>query len=290
MIIGIVAAIYLVLTAAGSLWTDFLWFDSVGYEGIWVKNLGVSTLLGVVGVVIAFAVIWGSLRLADRMSPRWVPFDLTEEEELIERFRDWVEPRIRIVRLLVSLGLALLLGLAAASWRDDFFLFQNGKEFGVADPIFGSDLSFFMFRLPLWNTALDWVFNLSLLSLVAVAVVHYFNGGIRLSGRGLSVTSGTKTHILGMLAILALIRAAIYRLDMSAPRPPARRLDRRAAPRPGSPTTRRRRPAGEFDGSRWWGGSSRSLTRGTSRDRLRVHLPSRPPLIDDVVGVHTRHR
>ncbi len=216
LIIGVVAAIYLVFTAAGSIWTEYLWFDSIGYDEIWIKNWGVSILLGVIGVVIAFAVIWGSLRLADRMSPRWVPFDLTEEEELIERFRDWVEPRIRTVRLLVSLGLAVLLGLAAASWRDDFFLFQNGDDFGVVDPVFGSDLSFFVFRLPFLNTTLDWVFNLFLLSLVAVAVVHYFNGGIRLSGRGLSVTSGTKTHILVMLAILALVRAVIYRLDMYA--------------------------------------------------------------------------
>jgi uncharacterized membrane protein (UPF0182 family) len=213
-ILGIVAGLYLILSAAGSLWTEFLWFSSIGYESVWLKNWGASISLGAIGVVVAFGVIWFSLRLADRMSPRWVPFDLTEEEELIERFREWVEPRIRTVRLLVSLGLALLLGLAAASWRDEFFLFQNGKEFGVIDPIFDSDLSFFMFRLPFWNTALDWLFNLFLLSLVAVAVVHYFNGGIRLSGRGLTVTSGTKTHILGMLAILALIRAVIYRLDM----------------------------------------------------------------------------
>ncbi len=214
IILGIVTAIYLVLTAAGSLWTDFLWFDSIGYESVWLKNWGMSILLGAIGVVVAFGVIWISLRLADRFSPRWVPFDLTEEEELIERFREWVEPRLRQVRLIVSGVLALLLGLAASAWRDEFFLFQNGEDFGVTDPIFGSDLSLYMFQLPFFNTVLDWLFNLFLLTLVVVLVVHYFNGGIRLSGRGFNVTDGTKTHILIMLAILALIRAVIYRLDM----------------------------------------------------------------------------
>ncbi|REK25785.1 MAG: UPF0182 family protein [Actinobacteria bacterium] len=216
LIIGIVAAVYLAFTAAGSLWTDYLWFDSIDYEAIWLKNWGVSILLGAIGVLVAFVVIWFSLRLADRLSPRWVPFDLTEEEELIERFREWVEPRIRQIRLLVSVGLAFLLGLAASAWREEFFLWQNGGDFGVEDPVFGADIGFYMFQLPFLETTLDWVFNLFLLALVVVVVVHYFNGGVRLSGRGLNVTSGTKTHILVMLAILALLRAVMYRLDMYA--------------------------------------------------------------------------
>ena len=216
LILAVVAGIYLTLTAAGSLWTDFLWFDSIGYESIWLKNWSVSLLLGAAGVVVAFIVIWLSLRLADRLSPRWVPFDLTEEEELIERFREWVEPRTRQIRLLVSAGLALLLGLAASSWRDEYFLFQNGGDFGIEDPVFNTDIGFYIFQLPFLETAVDWVFNLVLLTLVVVVVVHYFNGGIRLSGRGLNVTSGTKTHILAMLAVLAVVRAVVYRLDMYA--------------------------------------------------------------------------
>lgn len=216
IILGIAAAVYLLFTAAGTLWTDFLWFDSIGYESIWLKNWGTSILLGAIGVVVAFAVIWASLKLADRLSPRWVPFDLTEEEELIERFREWVEPRVRQVRLLVSAGLALLLGIAAASWRDEFFLFQNGGEFGTDDPVFNSDVGFYMFQLPFFNTVLDWAFNLVLLALVVVVVVHYFNGGLRFGGRSFSVTKGTKIQILSMLAVLALIRAVVYRLDMYA--------------------------------------------------------------------------
>jgi uncharacterized membrane protein (UPF0182 family) len=214
--LAIAAGVYLVLTAMGTLWTEFLWFGSIDYQSIWLKNWGATLALGAVGVLVAFAFIWGNLKAADRFSPRWVPFDLTEEEELIERFREWIEPRARRVRILVSAGLALLLGLAAASWRDQFFLFRNGGEFGRSDPIFDTDIGFYLFRLPFYDTVLDWVFNLVLLTLVVVLVVHYFNGGIRYSGRGLNITKGTKTHILILLAVLALVRAVIYRLDMYA--------------------------------------------------------------------------
>ena len=108
VLLGIAFGIYLVLTAAGTLWTDFLWFDSVGFRDVWLRNWGLAILLGAIGVAFSFAVIWSALKIVDRFAPRWAPFDLTEEEELVERFRDWIEPRVRQVRLVITGGLALV--------------------------------------------------------------------------------------------------------------------------------------------------------------------------------------
>ncbi len=214
LILVVIAALYLFLTALGTLWTDYLWFESIGFEGVWQRRWGLSILLGAVGIAVAFLVIWVSLQLVDRMSPRWAPFDLTEEEEMIERFREWVEPRMRQVRFWLTAGLAVLLGLTVSTWRDEVFLFLNAQEFGVADPIFGNDIGFYMFRLPLLGTATDWVFNLLVLTTVVVAVAHYFNGGLRFSGRRFTATRPAKTHISIMFALIALVRAVVYRIDM----------------------------------------------------------------------------
>lgn len=214
LILAIVAGVYLLLTAAGTLWTDFLWFDSIGYRNVWLRNWSLSILLGVSGVAITFLIIWVSLRLVDRLSPRWAPFDLTEEEELIERFREWIEPRARQVRFVVTAALSLILGLAVATWRDEVFLFINRQPFGTVDPVFNVDLGFYMFSLPLWEMAVDWLFNVLGLATIVVAVGHYLNGGIRFDGRRLSAASGAKVHISAMFAVVALARAASYRLDM----------------------------------------------------------------------------
>ncbi len=214
ILLGILAAIYLLLTAAGTLWTDLLWFDSVGYRNVWLRNLSLALLLGTIGIVFVFVVLWFSLQLVDRLSPRWAPFDLTEEEELIERFREWVEPRVRQVRFVVTSILAVILGLTVATWRDEVFLFQNHQSFGTTDPIFGVDLGFYIFRLPLWEMAVDWLFNVFILVTVVVAVAHYLNAGIRFDGRRLSATRGAKLHLSVMFALVALVRAASYRLDM----------------------------------------------------------------------------
>jgi len=145
VVVVIVAVLYLVLTALGTLWTDYLWFDSIGYAELWQRKWGMSIILGAVGIAVAFLILWLSLRLVDRFSPRWAPFDLSEEEELVERFREWMEPRVRQVRFWVTSFLAVLLGLTAASWRDDVFLFMNHKEFGVVD----HGCSFFSTRRPI---------------------------------------------------------------------------------------------------------------------------------------------
>jgi hypothetical protein len=214
LLIGIIGGIYLVLTALGTLWTDFLWFDSIGFQDVWLRNWGLAILLGAVGVVVSFLVIWGALKLVDRFSPRWAPFDLSEEEELVERFREWVEPRIRQIRIIVTAGLALIMGLTVATWRDDVFLFLNWQSFGDLDPIFGVDIGFYVFRLPLWDTVVDWVFNLLVLTTVVVAVALYLNGAIRFDGRRVSATRGAKVYLSILFAIVALVRAVSYRLDM----------------------------------------------------------------------------
>jgi len=214
ILVAILVGIYLLLTAAGTLWTDFLWFDSVGFRDVWVRNWGLAILLGAAGIIVSFLVIWGALKLVDRFSPRWAPFDLTEEEELVERFREWVEPRVRQIRIIITAGLSLIMGLTVATWRDDVFLFINWQRFGEADAIFDVDLGFYVFRLPLWETAVDWLFNLMVLTTVVVVVALYLNGAIRFDGRRVSATRGAKIYLSSLFVIIAIIRAISYRLDM----------------------------------------------------------------------------
>ncbi|HLV89684.1 MAG TPA: UPF0182 family protein [Acidimicrobiia bacterium] len=212
IVLLLAAAVYLLLTAAGTLWTDFLWFDSLGYGSVWAKNWGTSLALGAFGLTLSFLIFWSTLIIAQRLSPRWVPMDLMDEE-LAERFREWVEPRLEKVRLIVAALLALFLGLATATWRDEAFLFLNARPFGTTDPIFGVDLSFYVFRLPLLRVGLDWLFSLLVMAFVLAAIAFYLNGGLRIERRSLVSTRGAKIQLSVMLAVMALVRAGTYFLD-----------------------------------------------------------------------------
>ena len=108
-----VAVAYVALTGLATLWTDYMWFDSVGFVDVWRIRLVASIGLAVAGFVIVFGFIFGNLVLTDRLSPRYTLFSQDDDEELVERFRDWVEPRLRLVRLGVSAAFALLIGVGA---------------------------------------------------------------------------------------------------------------------------------------------------------------------------------
>lgn len=206
--------VYLALTGLSSVWTDYLWFDSVGYTGVWRTNLLATLLLGAFGAVLVFLVIWGNLSLADRLAPRYELIQFGDDDELVQRFREWAEPRLRLVRLGIAAAFALLVGLTTTAWRDDLLLFLNARSFGTTDPLFDTDVGFYLFRLPLWSDLVGWLFNLAALTTVLVVAVYYLNGGIRLRREtGLSMRFSVKAHVSVLVAVTALIRALMYRID-----------------------------------------------------------------------------
>jgi uncharacterized membrane protein (UPF0182 family) len=106
------------------------------------------------------------------------------------------------------------LGVTAADWRSAFLQFVNPTTFGVTDPLFNTDLSFFVFRLPFWTLLVSWAFNVVALTTIFVAALHYLNGGIRFQrGSRPTIRSGVKSHISALAALLAVLRAVGYWFD-----------------------------------------------------------------------------
>ena len=44
-----------------------------------------------------------------------------------------------------------LIGLGAAAWWQDFLRWRNGVDFGVTDPVYGNDISLYVFGLPFYR-------------------------------------------------------------------------------------------------------------------------------------------
>lgn len=212
--IGIILILLMTLRGLATMWTDFLWYSSVGATSVWSTLLLSRIALAVLASLVAMAVIWVNLIVADRLSPRFQIFDLGPEEELVERFQEWIEARLTKVRLIISAIFGLMIGLGASTWWEDVLLFFNRQDFGIADPIFGHDAGLYVFQLPFLRDAVSWLFQLVVVTGLLIGALHYLNGGIRLrQGRPPQVSSGVKAHLSVLLAVLALLKAAAYRLD-----------------------------------------------------------------------------
>ncbi|HEY7936423.1 MAG TPA: UPF0182 family protein [Candidatus Limnocylindrales bacterium] len=107
--------------------------------------------------------------------------------------------------ILIALGVA---GSAASHW-ETILLWRNQVPYGVNDPIFGRDISFYLFQLPFVRWLQSGANGL-LLAALAVSAGRYMVGGLR---GGITFTTQMRVH-LAVLAGLYLASIAIgYQLD-----------------------------------------------------------------------------
>src|SRR5665811_2437151 len=92
----------LALRGFATFWTDLLWFRSVNLSSVWGTLILYKVIPAAIASVIAFLLVWSNFLIADRLSPRFRLFDMAPEEEIVERLQEWIEPRIRKVRLWAS--------------------------------------------------------------------------------------------------------------------------------------------------------------------------------------------
>ena len=209
-----IAIIYGVFTALSRVWTDYLWFSTVGQTGVWWIRWVWAASLGLLGALVVFLVVWGNMRLARYLSVRFASFSAVPEDQSVAQIRQAVSVRGGLVEWVAAGGAALVLGIGVSAWRDQVLLFLNSQPFGTTDPQFGLDLSFFMFRLPLWSTMVGWLTGVAIAVLVTVALSYFSLGGIKFPVRRLPrFDTQAKAHLSALAAVIALLRALSYRID-----------------------------------------------------------------------------
>ncbi len=208
----VVLAILLFSRFLATLWTDYLWYQSVDQTGVWRTLIFTRVGLVIAASLIAFGLFWVNLWLVDRLSPRRRLPAGTPEEELLARFQEWIEPRVSRVRFGISAFFGILLGLSGSVWWQEWLLFRNGESFGIDDPIFNNDLSLYVFQLPFYNVLFGWFFQLLLVIAVVSASIHYLNGAVEFSFNR-RVEPGVKVHLSVLFASLAVLKAAGYALN-----------------------------------------------------------------------------
>ncbi|MCX6429715.1 MAG: UPF0182 family protein [Actinobacteria bacterium] len=208
---AIVAVALAILVSLSGFYSDWLWFKSVDFTSVWKTTLFTKALLFIVFGGLTSLIITANIVIAYRRRPLYVP--LTIEADNLERYRGQLEP----IRRFVTAGLALVLfyfaGTAGSTLWSSWLLFKNSTPFGTKDPQFGLDISFFAFRLPFWQSLLEWGISTLILSLIAAGVVHYLYGGIRLQVREDRTTVSARVQLSVLMGIIVLIKGGAYWLD-----------------------------------------------------------------------------
>lgn len=186
--------------AASSFWTEILWFQQMHATRILLTRWGVIAGLAVVGVVLSVAVLRTMIGLAHRHR---VSSKRGEAAANLRQYQDAIEPFKKLAFWLVALVLGIPAGLRLAEGWQTALTWLNATPFGKTDPIFGWDVSFFVFTLPFLELVVSFLLHLVILSLVVSIVASYLYGGLQAVPRP-HATVPVRRH-LGILAAVASV-------------------------------------------------------------------------------------
>ncbi len=204
----------LLLTLAGGraaveLYTDALWFQDLGYRPVfWTRlaaEVGVRLVVGAVAAALVLVNLWV---VARRLGPIH-----------LRRTYGNLEIAEQVPRSLVRAGIVATAVLAG--WWLSGLVFGGGQalevlawvrqvEWGVEDPLFGRDLSFYVFSLPIYLRVVDYLLLVALWAIALVMLGYVLAGSIRWRERRLLVAEEARLHFVAVAAVVVLLLGVRY--------------------------------------------------------------------------------
>jgi uncharacterized membrane protein (UPF0182 family) len=166
-----------VLLALMILWrgveliADWFWFQEVGYEVIFsVTFLNQMKIAAIFGVAF-FAIFYLNVFLAARFSSHgyWV-----DRDNLIH-IPPWEaggQPFGTLI-FLASVVFSVFAAMRGSAQWEIFLQYLNATPFGVQDPIFNRDISFYVFQLPFLKYLYSWLMTVLVITTLATGLVYF---------------------------------------------------------------------------------------------------------------------
>ncbi len=200
--------------------TDLLWFRSLGLEDVYLRRFTASFGAFVVFFLAFFLLALPNLYAALRPQvPRVV----------VDSSRPRPGPLPSTLRLLPLLLIpSFLFGLIGGDQWDPLLRWLNAVPFGVAEPLYGRDVGFYFFTLPVLEFVRGWLFAALLVIAIGVVALYVIRGVIGVATGSLArgdLRVGARTafalarparaHLAVLGGLLLLLVAAGYWLDQS---------------------------------------------------------------------------
>ena len=202
-IIGILFILLISVNGVVGVYTNWLWFSEINYQNVWLTSWSYQFFSFVIFFIIALLVLWGNWHLARRRAVKATP-------EFYPRFL-----QISGVKWIIT-GATLFLAFGFASsisvlW-DEFLLYMNRVPFGTVDPIFGRDISFYLFELPVYEAIQQWAVSLLLLTLIGAVAIYAVNNIVEIQRGQWRPQESTilRQHVAILAALILLLWAIGY--------------------------------------------------------------------------------
>lgn len=207
----VLAVLLVAFMLFAAMYTNLLWYRSVGFSSVYTTQLWAKTVLFFGAGLFMVLVVGANVVVAYRLKPAYRP--LSVEQQGLERYRSVIDPRRRLIAGAALGLLGVLTGSSVAGQWPVWLAFLNRTSFGVEDPQFHKDVSFYVFTYPFLRLVLGVVFATVILSILAAVMVHYLYGGLRLQGPGDKASPSARAHLSVLVGVFILLKAFAYWFD-----------------------------------------------------------------------------
>ncbi|QQR89933.1 MAG: UPF0182 family protein [Myxococcales bacterium] len=204
IVLGIVFLAFITLPTLARIYTEFLWFKSLGQGAVFTTLLTTKVWLGFAIALLTFAFVFVNSRLAIKLSHGLYPVVLRDPNGVVQINAGKIATKFVWP---VSLLATLFLGFWGASLWNVWLRSNHSVSFGQRDPLFGRDVAFYMFDLPLLEMLTSLGLTL-LVPTVGLCVLLYFARGALVNApNGPRVEKHARIHLSILLALLFLMLA-----------------------------------------------------------------------------------
>ncbi|MBP1910401.1 UPF0182 family protein [Methanolobus bombayensis] len=159
----LILALFIGIGPLAGIYTEYLWFEMIGYTSIFTTILQWKLLTIIPGFILAFIFLYINARFARDSISKILAKENISYEKLDSQ-------AVLIAILLFSFIFGLVF---SGNWKT-ILLYLNSTTFGLSDPILMNDIGFYVFQLPFFHLIRGVFFWLTVISLVMVFLLYLY--------------------------------------------------------------------------------------------------------------------
>lgn len=202
-IVGLVVFFIIIFPALVRFGTNWYWYKEIGFQTILLTEITTRAMLIIVGALAAFAILYTNVRVAQRRA-RPLPAVMGDMISIAPNAPPLLVRRLALAAVIFLSFLSAL--TVSAGWLT-VLRFFNGVPFGVSDPLFGRDIGYYTYTLPVVSGVLAFLNTLTIISVILASGIYLANGAIAFTGQQIRVGRVAGVHVAALLAVFFVLTA-----------------------------------------------------------------------------------
>ncbi|MBC8288028.1 MAG: UPF0182 family protein [Nitrospinae bacterium] len=195
-----------------SFYIDWLWFESHGFTSVLWTVLGSQVGFGLLTGVLFFLLTFGFLSHVYRKTSH-LPILLSDQVRQEVPVLNIMAGNLKLLLLVAPLILSVMTGLVMAQQWETLLQYLNASPYGEVDPIYGKDISFYFFTLPLWLLVKSLLWETMIVLSLGVGLIYFFKRFIYVGPTGVVLLPDARRTLSGLAGLFFLLFASEFYLQ-----------------------------------------------------------------------------